>query len=146
MNRRGAVLKEAVRRHKEGRLVPVEITLSPIFVGTEKVAGISVIIRDISERRRAEEVQARLAAIVTSSADAIISEALDGTITSWNEAAQRMFGCSAGEMIGHSIRRFIPADRQWEEDAILAQIGRGESIDRHETTHSPETEGHSMRR
>ncbi len=134
MNRSGAVLKETVRRHKEGRLLTVEIAVSPIFVGTDKIAGISVVIRDISERRRAEEAQARLAAIVTSSADAIISETLDGTVTSWNEAAQRMFGCSAGEMIGQSIRRFIPTDQEWEEDAILARLARGARIDRYQTT------------
>jgi PAS domain-containing protein len=61
--------------------------------------------------KSAEEAQARLAAIVTSSADAIVGKTLDGTVTNWNEAAERMFGWSASEMIGQSIRRLIPADR-----------------------------------
>jgi PAS domain S-box-containing protein len=129
-----AVLKETVRRHKDGSLLPVEIIVSPLLDGTDRVTGFSAILRDIGERRRAQEVQARLAAIVTSSADAIISEALDGAVTSWNEAAERMFGCPAGEMIGRSARRLVPADRQQEEDAILARLARGESIERYEAT------------
>jgi PAS domain S-box-containing protein len=79
-----------------------------------------------------EDAQARLAAIVASSADAIIGKTLDGIVTSWNEAAERMFGWSAAEMIGQSIRRLIPADQQAEEDTILARMARSESIEHHE--------------
>ena len=86
---------------------------------------------DISERRRAEEAQGRLAAIVTSSNDAIIGKTLDGIVTSWNEAAEHLFGYAASEMIGQSIRRLIPADRQREEDMILASLARGEQVWRH---------------
>jgi PAS domain S-box-containing protein len=82
--------------------------------------------------KSAEEAQTHLAAIVTSSADAIVGKTLDGTVTSWNEAAERMFGWSASEMIGQSIRRLIPADRQAEEDSILARMACSESIERHE--------------
>jgi PAS domain S-box-containing protein len=80
----------------------------------------------------AEEAQARLAAIVTSSAAAIVGQTLDGIVTSWNKAAERLFGYSAGEMVGQSIRRLIPADRHREEDTILACLARSESIERHE--------------
>jgi PAS domain S-box-containing protein len=90
------------------------------------------IVRDITARKSAEEAQARLAAIVTSSADAIVGKTLDGIVTSWNEAAERMFGYSAGEMIGQSIRRLVPTDRQTEEDTILARVARSESIECHE--------------
>jgi two-component system, OmpR family, sensor histidine kinase VicK len=76
------------------------------------------VLRDVTPRKSAEEAQARLAAIVTSSADAIVGKTLDGIVTSWNEAAERMFGYSAGEMIGQSIRRLFPAERQAEEDMI----------------------------
>jgi len=91
------------------------------------------VIRDITARKNAEEAQSHLAAIVTSSADAIIGKTLDGIITTWNEAAERMFGYSASEMIGQSIRRLIPADRQAEEDMILARLAQIESIEHFET-------------
>jgi PAS domain S-box-containing protein len=91
------------------------------------------VLRDISARKHAEEAKARLAAIVTSSADAIIGKTLDGIVTSWNGAAERMFGYSAGEIIGLSIRRLIPADRQAEEDMILTRLAQNESIVHFET-------------
>ena len=75
----------------------------------------------------------RLAAIIASSDDAIISKDCDGTITSWNEAAVRMFGYTAPEAIGQSIRIIIPADRQAEEDAVLARINKGDRFDHFET-------------
>jgi PAS domain S-box-containing protein len=80
-----------------------------------------------------QEAQARLAAIVTSSTDPIISKTLDGIITSWNDAAERMFGYSGSEMIGQSIRRLIPTDRQAEEDMILGCLARGERVENYET-------------
>jgi PAS domain S-box-containing protein len=80
-----------------------------------------------------QTTQKRLAAIVTSSADAIISKTPDGIVTTWNEGAERMFGYAAGEMIGQSIRRLIPADRQPEEDMMLARLARGERIEHYET-------------
>src|SRR5262249_57946739 len=92
------------------------------------------IVSDITARKNAEETQARLAAIVTSSVDAIVGKNLDGIVTSWNEAAERMFGYSAGEMVGQSTRRFIPADRQPEADTILVRMAPSECIERHETT------------
>jgi len=76
---------------------------------------------------------ARLAAIVESSDDAIVSKDLKGIITSWNRAAERMFGYAAPEVIGQSIRLIIPADHQHEEDTILERIRRGESIQHFET-------------
>jgi PAS domain S-box-containing protein len=75
----------------------------------------------------------RLASIVESSDDAIVSKDLNGIVTSWNRASERMFGYSADEMIGQSIRRIIPADRQSEEDDVVAQIRRGEKVDHFET-------------
>jgi PAS domain S-box-containing protein len=89
-------------------------------------------VRDITARKSSEEAQARLAAIVTSSADAIVGKTLDGIVTSWNKAAERMFGYPASEMIGQSIRRLVPPDRQSEEDMILTCLARSESIERHE--------------
>ena len=89
--------------------------------------------RDITESKRAEEAQNLLAAIVESSDDAIVSKGLDGIITSWKKAAERMFGYTANEAIGQSITLIIPPDRKDEEKNILARIGRGERIDHFQT-------------
>ena len=99
-----------------------------------QVVGFIGTVQDISARKSAEEAQARLAAIVTSSADAIVGKTLDGIVTNWNEAAERMFGYSADEMIGQSIRRVVPSDRQAEEDTILSRMAQSESVERHEMT------------
>ena len=75
----------------------------------------------------------RLAAIVESSDDAIVSKDLNGTVLSWNRSAERMFGYTAAEMIGQSIRKIIPQDRQSEEDDVVARIRRGDKVDHFET-------------
>jgi PAS domain S-box-containing protein len=75
----------------------------------------------------------RLAAIVESSDDAIVSKDLNGIVQTWNPGAERMLGYTAEEMIGRSIRQIIPPDRQGEEDEVLSRIRRGESIDHYET-------------
>ena len=88
---------------------------------------------DVTEQRRLEEAQARLAAIVDSSDDAIISKTLEGRITSWNAGAQRIFGYTPEEVIGRSITIIIPSDRLTEEQTILQHIRRGERVDHYET-------------
>jgi PAS domain S-box-containing protein len=117
---------ETVRLCKDGTLIPISLTVSPILDDDGTIVGASKIARDIRDRKR-------LAAIVDSSDDAIAGKTLDGIVTSWNVAAERMFGFTAAEMIGHSIRRIIPADRQGEEDEVLARIRRGEKVDHFET-------------
>src|SRR3954471_19437504 len=74
-----------------------------------------------------------LARVVESSDDAIVSKDLDGIITSWNRAAEVMFGYTAAEAIGRSIRMIIPADRQSEEDMVLAHVRRGEAVTHFDT-------------
>lgn len=74
-----------------------------------------------------------LAAIVEGSNDAIVGKALDGTVLSWNASAERIFGYAAHEMVGHSIRRLIPVERQGEEDRIIAAIRAGERVETFET-------------
>jgi PAS domain S-box-containing protein len=88
---------------------------------------------DITGRRRAELEAQRLAAIVASSADAIVSKDLNGIIVSWNEGAERLFGYKAGEVIGKPITILIPPDRMDEEFYILSRIRRGERVDHYET-------------
>ncbi len=88
---------------------------------------------DITERKRAEESAHQLVAIVESSDDAIVGKSLDGTITSWNHAAQRIYGYRADEMIGKPISLLVPPDRPNEVPEILGKIRRGERVAHYET-------------
>ena len=124
---------ETIRVAKDGRLVPISLSVSPIMDDAGAVVGASKIARDISDRKAADLAARLLAAVVESSDDAIVTKDLNGVITSWNAAAQRMFGYTAEEAIGRSVRMLIPADRQSEEDDVLARIGRGEVVDHFET-------------
>ena len=89
--------------------------------------------RDVTQRRLSEVSSRQLAAIVTSSEDAIIGKDLRGIVTSWNSGAERIFGYIADEMIGSSIMRLIPTDRQAEEVEILSRIRSGQRFDHFET-------------
>ena len=86
-----------------------------------------------ADRIKADGVSRRLTAIIESSDDAIISKDLNGIITSWNPAAERMFGYTAAEAVGKSIRLIIPVERQQEEDKVLKWLRRGERIDHFDT-------------
>src|SRR2546427_8223184 len=79
------------------------------------------------------EAHARLAAIVENSDDAIVSKSLDGIITSWNPAAERMFGWTSAEAVGRHITLIIPRERGAEEDEVLSRIRRGEMVDHFDT-------------
>jgi len=125
---------ETVRRRKDGTLVAVSLNVSPIVDSDGTTVGTVRIVRDVSESSRVERAARRLAAIVESSDDAIVSKDLNGIVTSWNRAAERMFGYAAAEMIGRSIRIIIPANLQAEEDYVLSNIRRGDKVDHFETT------------
>jgi PAS domain S-box-containing protein len=88
---------------------------------------------EVSARKWAEEMRGHLSAVVESSDDAIISKTLEGTITSWNRAAERVFGYSSAEALGKSMRMLLPTDHAKEESDILASVGRGESVNHFET-------------
>src|ERR1700733_2551764 len=88
---------------------------------------------EIADRRRAQEIAERLAAVVESSDDAIISKTLDGTITAWNRGAEKVFGYSSAEAVGQPMALLLPPERAEEEYGILAQIRRGESVQHFET-------------
>jgi PAS domain S-box-containing protein len=115
---------------KNGSRVPVLIGATTFEEGGNQ--GVAFVL-DLTERKRAEVVGQRLAAIVDSSEDAIVSKDLNGTIESWNGGAERLFGYQASEVIGKSILIIIPPDRHDEELAILERIRRGERIKPYET-------------
>lgn len=97
------------------------------------VIGAINMLVDITDRKEAEKAIAHLAAIVTSSDDAIIGKDLHGIVTSWNQGAERLFGYAAEEMIGQPVLRLIPSDRHDEETQILEQIKQGKPIKHYET-------------
>jgi len=96
------------------------------------VGGINLLL-DITERKQAERTTSLLASIVDSSDDAIVSKRLDGVITSWNKAAERIFGYTAKEAVGRHIGLIIPRERLPEEAQIIERIKRGERVDHIET-------------
>jgi two-component system cell cycle sensor histidine kinase/response regulator CckA len=124
---------ETVRVRKDGSLVPIELTVSPVRDSTGVVIGASSIKRDVSERQRAVEVHGLLAAIVETTDDAILSKTLDGTVVSWNAAAERVYGYAAAEMIGQSIELVVPDELKDEEKQILNRVARGEHVAHYET-------------
>lgn len=137
-------------RRRNGSQFPVEISLSPL--STDKGMFVLSAIRDISDRKRiAEELRraneelhhrtaeqlgeyrTRLASIIDSSEDAIIAKDLDGTITSWNKGAERIYGYTPEEVIGKNISLLAPIDRPDEIPEILRKIARGEGIEHYES-------------
>ena len=124
---------ETLRRRKDGTLIDVSITVSPLFDAEGRVVGASKIARDVSGRRRIDSMARHFAAIVESSEDTIISKDLNGIIQSWNKAAERMFGYTAEEIVGKPVLTLIPEERHHEEDEILSRIRRDDRIEHFET-------------
>jgi PAS domain S-box-containing protein len=124
---------ETVRQHKDGHLVDVSVTVSPIRDASGTVVGASKIARDITDQKRRGTADLLLAAIVNSSDDAIVSKNLNGIVTSWNAGAERVFGYFAEEMIGQPVLKLMPKDRQDEEPRILERLRRGERVDHFQT-------------
>lgn len=118
---------------KDGSPLYVLACTSPVRDGQGEIAGALAMFTDLTERKQAEVDQLRLAAIVESSDDAIASKTLDGIITSWNLAAERIFGYTAQEAIGQPIYLIIPPELRAEEDTIISKLRRGERIDHFET-------------
>src|SRR4051812_164676 len=124
---------DAVHRRRDGTSVTVSLTIAPVRDAAGTVVGTARETGNVTLLERAERAVRRLAAIVESSDDAIISKDLNGIVTSWNGAAERMFGYTAAEMIGQSIRLLIPHDRQDEEDVVLGEVRRGAKVDHFDT-------------
>jgi PAS domain S-box-containing protein len=123
---------EARLRCKDGSIKYVLINSSGLWEG-DRFLHTRCFTHDITDRKRAEEAQARLAAIVESSDDAIVSKTLDAVITSWNRGAERLFGYTAAEAVGRPITLIIPPERLDEEPAILERLRRGERVEHFET-------------
>jgi PAS domain S-box-containing protein len=118
---------------RDGTERPIDDSAAPIRDVSGIPIGAVLVFRDVTERKRAQEVQARLAAIVESSDDAIISKTLDGKIVTWNAGAERLFGHTSSEAVGRSITLIIPPERLDEERSILDRLRRGERIEHFET-------------
>jgi PAS domain S-box-containing protein len=124
---------ETRRRAKDGRIIAVSLTVSPIRDASGTIIGASKVARDIGEQKRLSEVHELLAAIVESSDDAIISKDLNGIIRSWNRGAERLFGYKPGEILGRHISTLCPPAVVDEIPNILERIQRGERVDHYET-------------
>jgi PAS domain S-box-containing protein len=131
--RRPVADQEAIAERPDGSRVRFVPYPTPIFDRGGNLVGAVNMLLDVTERHEAERQSSMLANIVASSDDAIISKTLDGTITSWNQGAARIFGYTAEEMVGQHIKRLIPPELYPEEDDILARLARGEHIDHFET-------------
>jgi PAS domain S-box-containing protein len=123
--------REVVGRRKDGTTFPMDLAVSEVRLGDRCL--FTGIVRDITERKRAEEDRLRLAAIVESSDDAIIGKTLDGTIVSWNAGAERLYGYTAAAVLGRSIALLVPPEHPNDVPDILAKVQYGESIVHYET-------------
>jgi two-component system CheB/CheR fusion protein len=124
---------EALAERPDGVRVPFLPFPTPLYDALGNLSGAVNLLIDITDRKRAEQYAQQLASIVESSHDAIVSKNLDGVIMSWNQAAERLFGYTAEEIIGKSVTILMPADRVDEEPGILARIRSGECIQHYET-------------
>jgi PAS domain S-box-containing protein len=117
----------------DGAAVSVLLTVSVIRGQLGEPISLLTQVVDMTEQRRKDEELARLAAIVESSDDAILSKDLEGTILSWNRAAERMYGYTAEEVVGRSVLTIVPPERQHEVEELLEGVRRGESVRNLET-------------
>ncbi|HEY3244028.1 MAG TPA: PAS domain S-box protein, partial [Phycisphaerae bacterium] len=122
---------EVTALHRDSHEFPVELTVTSMRWRSSYL--FNAYVRDITERKRAEEAAAAMAALVASSDDAIIGKDLNGIITSWNRGAAELYGYSAGEAIGHPVTMLMPPQQQHEEADFLARLKRGERIEHFDT-------------
>jgi len=124
---------EAVAERPDGTRVRFQAFPHPIRDSSGRMIGAINMLADVTQQHQSEAALSRIAAIVSSSDDAIISKTLSGRITTWNKGASRIFGYEEAEMIGQPIYRLIPPELHDEERTILWKIARGEHIDHFET-------------
>jgi PAS domain S-box-containing protein len=134
--RQGAVVglaNHTVLISKNGTCIPIDDSAAPIREQNGPLLGVVLVFRNVSEQRAAQYAKARLAAIVESSGDAIISKNLQGVIQTWNGGAKRLFGYEPEEIIGKPVTLLIPEDRIFEEEEILQRLRAGKAFERLET-------------
>jgi PAS domain S-box-containing protein len=119
--------------NRQGSSRPIDDSAAPIRDVQGQLMGVVLVFRDVSERRHIEETRARLAAIVNSSDDAIVSKSFDGIITSWNSGAEQLYGYKAQEIIGRPFSVLIPPDIPSEIPEVLEKIHSGSPLDQYET-------------
>lgn len=132
---RGDVLEhfQTRRIHKDGRILQISVTLSPIHNAHGEIIGISTIARDVSDQFDLLESLRLAKNIIENSNDAIIAKSLNGIITSWNKGAERIFGYTAQEMVGGNMLRLFPPERELEEGLILERVASGKRVDSFQT-------------
>lgn len=113
---------------KDGKEFNMAISISPIIAEDGTVTGASVVERDITARKKAEEVLRQIKLIVENSRDAIIGTTMDGVITSWNDGAQKMFGYLAEETIGKAFTFLLPSELRNELSTLLGKVSQGEFV------------------
>lgn len=131
-----SLAKHTVLIARDGSERPIDDSAAPIRDDFGNARGAVLVFRDITERKRAEAALARLASIVESSEDAIVTKTLAGVVLSWNAGAERIFGYTAAEAVGKSINLIVPPERRDEERMILERLARGERIEHFETLRS----------
>ncbi len=129
IQREGSINTEVLHVRRDGSTFPVEATASLIRDASGAPAGVSLIARDITARRAGERAVQRLAAIVESSPDAILTFEADGTVGTWNAAAERVYGYAAEEIVGRSVSLLSDLGAPSNEAATLFErLANGESV------------------
>jgi PAS domain S-box-containing protein len=118
---------------RDGTEKPIDDSAAPIRDEKGNIRGVVLVFRDATQQRRAQETNENLAAIVEHSDEAIIGKRLDGILTSWNKAAERLYGYTAAEAVGQPITLIVPDDRRAELATIMERLRRGVPIDHLET-------------
>ena len=118
---------------RDGRETAIDDSAAPIFDNDKQIVGVVLVFRDVQERRQAEESRQRLAAIVESSDDIIVTKNLDGIITGWNQGAERVLGYTADEIIGQHVSMLMPPEQLEDTEKILSRVRKGERVDHYET-------------
>lgn len=124
---------ETTRVRKGGRLVSISLSASPISNEFGELVGVCGIARDIGPRRQMEARLRLYESVINSSDDSIITRDVEGRITSWNPASERMYGYRAAEAVGQPLSMLVPPDQPEELELIMARLRRGERVEHFET-------------